>query len=139
MNAYEPNREVSKLAEAVLFFLKSRAVGKENAVKISAFEFYLESSRRYIEKATEELRGAGIPLCSNLTNPKGLFLARDYGEALAWVRQIERRMKNMAIHKAQALKGLKALADRDGIQLDIFIPEEKGGALLPINQITPMG
>ena len=123
MEMYQPNHHISLLAHDVLEFLKGRCVGRENAHKINYISAHFLKDRREIEQITEELRGAGIPLCSALSKPFGLFLARDYEEMLGWVKQIESRMRKMAIHRAMAVQSLKAQAEREGIQMSLELHE----------------
>lgn len=109
----------SMLAHDILAYLQAEATGRENAKKINVLAFRFHVSRREIEQCTEELREAGIPLCSSVSFPHGLFIARDYHEMEAWVRQIDNRMAAMAVHRANAVRQLKALAARDGVQIEM--------------------
>ena len=119
MNQYDPTGHISLLAHDVLEYLKASCVGKENAAKIKALAWQFDVQRREIEQATEELRGAGLPLCSLVCPPYGLFLARDFAEMEGWVRQITHRMEKMAIHRALAVRQLRAQAEREGLQLSM--------------------
>ncbi|MFA6152933.1 MAG: hypothetical protein WC716_16545 [Chitinophagaceae bacterium] len=116
---YTPQKHISLLAKDILDFLKANCIGKENAVKISAIVFRFETDRRTVELCSEELREAGIPLCSLVCPPYGWFLARNYTEMENWCRQIDHRFKKMSIHRSMAIQRLKAEAAREGIQLNL--------------------
>lgn len=117
--AYIPTGHISLLAHDVLEYLKVHCIGKENAAKIDVLAWQFDVQRREIEQATEELRGAGLPLCSLVCPPYGLFLAQDFAEMEGWVRQITHRMEKMAVHRALAVRQLKAQAERQGVQMTI--------------------
>jgi len=112
-------RHISLFAKDVLDYLKANAMGKENAIKISALAFHFECSRRDIELAVEECRGAGAPIASSVSGNMGLFVARNYEEIKQWFDQISHRMEKMAIHRACAIQTLKAQAQREGIQCEL--------------------
>jgi hypothetical protein len=112
-------RHISLFAKDILDYLKSKAIGKENAIKINVIAFHFEKSRREIEQAIEELRSVGAPIASSVSSPYGVFLARSYTEMEAWVRQIDHRFKRMAINKNMAIQALKAQAMKEGIQTSL--------------------
>lgn len=116
---YSPKKHISLLAKDVLDYLKAEALGKENAKKISAVAFRFEKGRREIEHVSEELRSAGIPLCSLVCPPYGLFLARDFAEMKSWCTQIDHRFQAMATNRAMAMRTLKEESQRLGIQLSL--------------------
>ena len=119
-DTYKPQKHISLLAKDMLDFLIAENAYIDKPITIDNIAIYFAgTSRRDIEMASEELRAAGIPLCSSVSKPMGLYLARSYTDALPWVIQISNRMQKMAVHRAQAIKTLKALADRDGIQIEM--------------------
>lgn len=125
---YKPKKHIGLFAHDLLEYLKKNAIGKENSIKIKDLVegyWYCGTTRRNIELATEELRGAGIPLCSSCAEPYGIFLARNFAEAESWVRQIDHRFRAMAANRARALETLRALAAKEGIQLSLEFFQRK--------------
>lgn len=119
-------QHVSLLARDVLEFVQWKCT-KEKPVKIERLAELMRATRREIELAGEELRRAGVALCSSCGTQSGWYVARNYQEALPWVKQIDNRMRRMAINRANAIKALKWLAERDGCaeQLRIDFDGEK--------------
>ena len=125
MDLYEPKKHVSLLAHDLLDYLRVVGPGKEKAITIEELLFRARNThpmtpRRKMEQAIEELRAAGVPVCSSCGKPAGLFLARNFKEAEAWVRQIQHRQRSMAANMHRAIESVKALAQREGVQLDAF-------------------
>jgi len=119
--SFIPNRHVSILAHDLLELLRADCVGREHARTIQRFVMILRQPRRKVELASEELRAAGIPLCSALDAPHGWYLARDFEEAKAWVHQIDVRFRSMAANRARAVASVKALAEGAGEQLGLDV------------------
>ena len=65
----------SDLARRLLMTLRDRAVGRDRAVKADNLAIVLGCSRREVQAAVEELRGAGVFIASNRNSEcGGLYL-----------------------------------------------------------------
>ncbi len=116
---YKPSKKVSLLAHDILSLLLVRTI--ENPIVMNELKmFFHPIIKRELELAIEELRAAGVPVCSSCRKPYGYYLPRNYAEALPWVQQIQHRHKVMAANMHRAIASVKALAMAEGVQTNIF-------------------
>jgi biotin operon repressor len=77
--------------------------GRDRAVTIGSLAEVMEVSRRTVEKAVEELRRTGAPVC---TGSDGVWLSNDADELEAQVEALRRR----AIHQMVGARALRRTA-----------------------------
>lgn len=79
--------------------------GRDRAVTIGQLQEQLGVSRRIVERAVEELRLSGAPICSGT---EGLWLSLDARELYAHAE----RLRSRAIHVLLGARALRATARR---------------------------
>lgn len=112
---------MTPLAENVRDYLYKYCLGKAQACPINIVAAWFGTSRRTLEKATEEIRDAGIPLCSStIEDPVGLYIAENIQDFMPYYNQISHRIAKMSHRRALAKNTLEKMALTEGTQLELF-------------------
>ena len=120
---------MTELAVNVRCYLSTHAQGFENAMPIKwiaawcGFPLPLSrTARRSMEKAIEEIRDTGYPLCSTCsTNGGGMYVAQTVAEYMPYYRQIDNRIKKMSNRRSIMLKKLECMSEAEGTPLELVL------------------
>lgn len=106
-------------------YLRFHASGENKTIPIKRLAYLFGVSRRSMEQATERLRQEGVLLCSRTKPPGGLFIAETLEEFMSWDRQIDSRIREMIIHRAQMRKTARLVfTDAEQLSLKLNYQEE---------------
>ena len=93
--------------EQIHVYLKSRCLGKKNAIKGARLAQIIHTGEKEIQKAVARLRRKGIPIASG---SEGYYYAATAGEVYTTIRQLREMEKGLQL----SISGLEGALERFG-------------------------
>lgn len=110
---------MTELSEKLYALLCAEAAGIARAMKIDHVARRLDTTRRDIEQATEEIRDQGLPLCSSTSRPYGLYIAQNPAEFRPYRIQLEHRIAKMSRRKKRIEQHLLRMAPQECVPMEL--------------------